>query len=179
LQRVRSLGALQFEGLPKAVSQVLATLLQNNREAITERWLELTLATYRSDSAGFLLAQKNRFANPVGQTLVQETAAIVDGLLRDAAPDDICGHLEEVIKIRAVQEFSPSQAVSFVFLLKDAIREEIADPLVAAKAREGLLEIEDRIDQMALFAFDIYVKWREQVYNLRLQEIRKGYVQTK
>ena len=158
---------------------MLADFFQKNREAITERWLELTLATYRSDSAGFMLAQKNRFANPVGQTLIEETAAIVNGLFGDADPADLCGHLEEIIKVRAIQEFSPSQAVSFVFLLKDAIREETAALSVAEEAREELKEIEDRIDQMALFAFDISVKWREQVYNLRLQEIRKGYVQSK
>lgn len=157
---------------------MLADFFNKNREAIAERWLELTLATYRSDSAGFMQAQKNRFANPVGQTLVTETAAIVDGLFRDADPADLCGHLEEIIKVRAIQEFSPSQAVFFVFLLKDAIREAVEDQLVSAEARDELKEIEDRIDQMALFAFDIYVKWREQVYNLRLQEIRKGYVQS-
>ena len=156
---------------------MLADLLQRNSAAIKERWLERTLASYRQDSAGFFMQQKDRFANPVGQTLASETAAIVDCLLADADPGDLCLHLEEIVKIRAVQEFAPSEAVSFVFLLKDTIREELAGELSAQELLTELSAFEARIDQMALFAFDIFVKWREKVYSLRLREIRAGYVQ--
>jgi len=170
---------MRSRGFLKAGFQVLADLLQKNGTAIKERWLDLTLASYRSDTAGFLLAQKDRFANPVGQTLAEETGAIVDGLFGEEDPGDLCLHLEEIIKIRAIQEFTPSEAVSFVFLLKDAIRGELAGLLHEAGIQAELKEIEDRIDQMVLFSFDIFVKWREQVYSMRLREIRAGYVQTK
>ena len=99
---------------------------EQNRAAIGERWLERTLASYRPDAAAFFKQQQNRFANPVGQTFAERTGAIVDGLLAGADATELCVHLEEIVKIRAVQEFTPAEAVSFVFLLKDAIREELA-----------------------------------------------------
>lgn len=162
---------------PKAGLQVLADLLQNNSSAIKERWLERTLASYRQDSSGFFMQQKDRFANPVGQTLATETAALVDCLLAEADPGDLCLHLEEIVKIRAVQEFTPSEAVSFVFLLKDTMRDVLAGELTSKQLRSEMTAFEDRIDQLALFAFDIFVKWREKVYSIRLREIRAGYVQ--
>ena len=91
-------------------------------------------------------------------------------------PERLCSHLEEIIKIRAVQEFTPAKAVSFVFLLKDAIRAQLGDDAKDPRAREELRAIDTRVDQLALFAFDVYVMCREKVFSLRLNEIRKGYV---
>mgnify|MGYP001825790023 CR=1 FL=1 len=169
---------LEVEGaFPGRVDQVLIDLLQRNKTAIKERWLEETLASYRPDSAAFFQHQNDPFANPVGQALKDEAGAIVDGLFAAADPCDLCCHLEEIVKIRAIQEFTPAEAVSFVFLLKDAIRAELGDELTTPGARDELTALEDRIDQLVLFAFDIFVKWREKVYSLRLREIRAGYVQ--
>jgi hypothetical protein len=166
-----------LKDFPRAGYQVLDELLQRNSGPIKERWLELTLASYRQDAAGFFMKQKDRFANPVGQTLATETGAIVDSLLARADATDLCLHLEEIVKIRAVQEFTPSEAVSFVFLLKDTVREVLADELSEGGLPSELVAFEGRIDQMALFAFDIFVKWREKVYSLRVREIKAGYVQ--
>ncbi len=158
---------------------MLADLLQRNSAAIKERWLERTLASYRQESAGFFLQTKDRFANPVGQTLATATEALVDCLIEGADAAEFCLHLEEIVKIRAVQDFTPSEAVSFVFLLKDSIREELQGDLSDPRLLAELVALEDRIDQMALFAFDIFVKWREKVYSLRVREIKAGYVQPK
>ena len=146
------------------------------KTAIGERWLDMTLASYPVDASAFLKMQDNRFSNPVGQTLAQGITDILDELLADMNPERLCSHLEEIIKIRAVQEFSPAQAVSFVYLLKDAIREELGDEATDPRAQAALHEIDTRVDQLALFAFDVYVMCREKVFSLRLNEIRKGYV---
>jgi len=148
---------------------MLRESLRERKTAIGERWLASLLATYGEDTAAFFKQGPNRFANPVGQTYAEATRAVLDEFLGGMDPAVLCTHLEEIIQIRAIQEFTPAQAVSFVFMLKDAIREEIGGD------ESGLREIEDRIDQLALFAFDIYVKRREQVYGLRLSEIRKGF----
>ena len=157
---------------------MLEDILRAKQDAVGERWLALTTATYRTDTAHFLTAQKNRFANPVGQTLARTLPALVAEVIRGSDPVGVCTHLEEIIKIRAIQDFTPAEAVSFVFLLKDAIRQEIAPDLDRPEIRDELHEIETRIDQIALFAFDIFVKCREKVYSLRLNEIRKGYARS-
>jgi hypothetical protein len=63
--------------------------------------------------------------------------------------------------------------VSFVFLLKRVIRAEIKEAADRAAADE-LAEIDAQIDQIALFAYDIYVKCREQVYELRVNEVKRN-----
>jgi len=133
-------------------------------------------ASYRPEMAGYLEREPNAFANPVGQIIAAETGAILDGLCTGTDPRRLCAHLEEILKIRAVQEFSPAESVSFVFLLKDAIRKEIEAELQDPTALAELHEIETLIDQMVLFAFDIFEKWREKVYSLRLNEARAGMV---
>ncbi len=155
---------------------MLEDLLRKRKETIGRRWLELILATYHSDAQPFLTLQDDRFANPVGQTLAHATRALLDEFLEDGDPVRLCTRLEEIIKIRSVQEFTPAKAVSFVYHLKDAIREAADDALDDPAAWRELQAIETRVDQLALFAFDVYVTCREKVFSLRLNEIRKGYV---
>ena len=62
---------------------MLEDLLQKNKTAISECWLDLTLSSYQGDAGDFFKLQDNRFANPVGQTLARETRALLDELLED------------------------------------------------------------------------------------------------
>jgi len=155
---------------------MLGGLLRERKAAIAERWLASLLDTYGDDAAAFFKKRKNRFANPVGQTYAESSRAVLDEILGDMDTERVCRHLDEIVKIRAVQEFTPAKALAFVFSLKDLIREEIGDDAAGPETAGDLREIDVRIDQLALFAFDIYVMRREQVYSLRLNEIRKGYV---
>lgn len=147
--------------------------LKIKRSAILERWHNKILCTYSADTAAFLKRQKDPFANPVGQTLSREIEALFDELLEGMRPQEICEHLEPIIKIRSIQEFTPSQAISFVFFLKEAIREEFKKELRDGDVMRGLWEIEARIDQMVLFALDIYSRCREQLHELRVNEVKR------
>ena len=81
--------------------------------------------------------------------------------------------LDKVIRIRAVQEFSPSQALAFVFSLKEVIREVLGKEIRENHLQDQLLLIEKRIDALALRAFDVYVSCREEVYELRINEVKR------
>jgi hypothetical protein len=157
----------------------LRDFLHKHKAAITERWLDKTLATYPSRTAVFFKRKRDRFANPVGHALTSGTAAVFDDLLStlespgSVTADRFCTHLDEIIKVRSVQDFSPSQAVSFVFLLKEAIREEISRDFLDGEVLAELARFEARIDQLALFAFDIYMNRREMLYELRVNEIKR------
>ncbi|MCP4572628.1 MAG: hypothetical protein GY838_09790 [bacterium] len=160
---------------------MLADLLRKNEAALADRWLELILASYNPDTAGFFKQQKNRFANPVGQTFAEQTRVVTERLLAGEGIEAFQDPLHEIVRIRAIQEFTAAEAVGFVFLLKDAVRETLADSLrdeqAARELQAGLHELERRIDRIALLTFDIFVSCRERVYSLRLREIRAGYVQ--
>ncbi len=90
--------------------------------AIAQRWLAKALAAYPAESAAAFARQQDRFANPVGHALRLGTRAAVAALLEGQEPGEICSHLDEIVKIRAVQELQPSEAIRFVFLLKEALR---------------------------------------------------------
>ena len=86
-------------------------------------------------------------------------------------PAKVCISLDNILRIKAVQELSPGQAVSFIFLLKQAITEELGREI--EKSRLGQwFEFEARIDKLASMAFDIYMQCREKIHQLRIKEIK-------
>ena len=50
----------------------LYDLLAEQEAAITHRWFNLIIDSYPADASGFLKNQKNRFLNPVGNTIARE-----------------------------------------------------------------------------------------------------------
>jgi hypothetical protein len=150
----------------------LENLLSQKRFAIVERWFQLILDTYPADTSSFLKKQKDRFANPVGNTISQGIEAIYGELVQGAGLDKVSSFLDTIIRIRAIQDFSPSQAVAFVFSLKKAIREELENEALDEEVARELLALEFRIDGLALLSFDIYMKCREKVYELRANEVK-------
>ena len=154
----------------------LAQRLQDKKDAIVRRWLDDVLATYSPDAAAAFTRQKDRFANPVGHSLRVATRAIFEWLLEETDTDNekIYEHLHEVIKIRAIQEFSTSDAVRFIFHLKKVVRAELGKAIEDGQHWSELTELEEKIDQVALAAFEIFVQCREQVYELRVNEARRS-----
>jgi L-fucose mutarotase/ribose pyranase (RbsD/FucU family) len=148
-------------------------ILAQKRETVLKRWLELILDTYPADVANFLRLEKDRFANPIGHVLIQGTEILYDALLHDNDPDTIKTVLDDIIRIRAVQDFMPSQAIAFVFLLKQAIREEAGKTMQGKELFDALSHYEVKIDTMALCAFDVYERCREEIHNISTGEIKK------
>lgn len=160
---------------PKCIKKImLRDILKESQSAIVKRWLADTLATYQSGAAEFLQHTQNPFANPVGNALIKGITGIFECLLAERPIESARGNLDEIIKIRAVQDFSPSQALSFVFLLKNAVRVELGGKIHNPELLADLAEFESRIDQVALLAFEIYINCREQVYNLRVDEVKRS-----
>lgn len=151
----------------------LANLLQENKEAIVQRWLEDVLATYPANSSAAFRREGDPFANPVGHSLRVGTRGIFEALLRGMDAERIRQYLHEIIKIRAVQELSASQAVWFVFQLKEALRAKLGKALGDARLLAELTELERQIDRVALAAFDVFVQCRERVYELRVNEMKR------
>jgi hypothetical protein len=149
----------------------LKDLLKKQRSSIIEKWFDSIIESYPADTAEFL-KRKGGFANPVGQTASQGIQDIFDGLLLDADPSEIAPFLDSIIRVRAVQDFSPSQAVNFIFLLKKIIRDEISSNLRESTLRVELDEMESKIDILALLSFDIFMKCREKLYDLKANELR-------
>lgn len=153
-------------------------LLREHKDAIVRRWFEEVLASYPGDACAAFMRQKDRFANPVGHSLRVGTRlifeALLDGMDAEGMDDEkVRSYLREIIKIRSVQQFSASQAVSFVFQLKGGIRAELGKAVVDPRYSSALAEFERQIDRIALGAFDVFVECREQVCELRVNEAKR------
>ena len=148
----------------------LEKFLEQRKSAILERWFDSILETYPADTRQFL-KKKNRFANPVAHEIFGGIEEIFNNL-KDANSEDVSPFLDKIIRIRAVQDFSPSQALGFIFDLKKLIREELAENMGESRISEDLWELERKIDAMGLMSLDIYTKCREKLYELRVKEVK-------
>src|SRR5512139_629000 len=135
--------------------------LNQKASHIRKRWVELIIETYPADSQRFFREQKDRFANPVGTTLSREVESLYHELLHGMDPEKVNSSLDEIVRIRAVQDFSPAGAMTFIFLLKKVLREELHQEIKESTAAyEELLAFESRVDEMALRGFDLYMNCR-------------------
>lgn len=149
----------------------LRQLVEAEKTAIIDRWFALILTTYPADAAQFFRS-KNTFTNPVGQSISQGIDDIFDGLLAGEDIETFRPFLDTIIRIRAVQDFTASNAVIFVFHLKSAMRERCLGRIQSAGLLPELLELESRIDELALMAFDIFMRCREKLYDLKANELK-------
>jgi RsbRD-like negative regulator of sigma factor len=145
--------------------------LIEKKPAILKKWFDAIADTYAKDTAGFLKKQKAQFTNPVGYTLAEGIEKLFDGLLKGVLPEEVSRFLDSIVRIRAIQDFAPSEAVSFIFQLKKVIREELGGEFLAQQGvAEELAAVDSAIDDLALFAFDIFMKCREKIYEIKANE---------
>lgn len=149
----------------------LKDLLHQKRSTILKKWFDLVLDTYPAETSLFLKNKKDRFTNPVGSIIFDGIENIFDEILKGIDPERISPFLDNIIRVRAVQDFSPSQAISFIFLLKDVIRQELSKEIRYDGIAEELLELESQIDNLAKLSFDIYMRCREKIYEIKAMEL--------
>ena len=103
----------------------LKILLSDKGPSIIKKWRDVILETYPDDTQRFLRKEKDQFSNPVGNIIGKDIEALYNELISEGDTDKILSCLENIIRIRAVQDFKPSQAIAFVIQLKDIIRQEL------------------------------------------------------
>lgn len=146
--------------------------LAGNRAAILERWNHLIVETYPPNTSRFLRRERDRFINPVGYTISREIGVLFEELVGGMDLERISRSLENIMKIRSVQDFSPSEGVGFILLLKKTIREKLGSEISDFRIFEEWSALESKIDTLALLAFDIYMKCREKIFEIKVNEVK-------
>ncbi len=151
---------------------MLETILEQKKKTIVGKWLELIADSYPAGSK--LLADKDKFTNPVGYILSSEIEVLYDEFLHDQIDSErAIISLEEIIRSRAVQDRTPGESVSFVFLLKDVVRNELKSQVKNKEFTAEMAKLEDRIENLACQAFNVYTGCRERVNQIRINEIKR------
>lgn len=151
---------------------MLKEVLVTKKQEIVGAWIGTLLESYPTDSLSFLKSQKNRFANPIGYTISCCAEKVFDELTGSCDSAKIKTLLTDMIKMRAVQEFLPSQAIGFIFDLKRVIRDQVGKEIEGKEDYDCLTKLESQVDAIALIAFDLYMESREKLFHIRLDELR-------
>jgi hypothetical protein len=152
----------------------LKRLLLRKKEAILQEWLRGIFDSYILETGGFLLNQDDRFANPVGCTISANAGQLLDALIRGDDPGTLRGCLEKIIRIRAVQDFTPTQAVSFMPELKTIISSQIMHDAIKHGLLDELNSIETTIDSLSCAAAELHIKMKRQIRELAIKETLKA-----
>lgn len=151
----------------------LNELLIRNRKEITDSWFNRVVDTYPPETAAIFKSQKDQFANPVGSAARYGIPGLFDQLIGEMDPRKITSFLDPLIRIRAVQTlFSASQAVGFIFLLKETVRAFLEKEVISRQLVEELFAFEKRIDQVVLIGFNIFTECREKIAELKAFEMK-------
>ncbi len=95
-------------------------------------------------------------------------------LLAEADQQEFVEPLDQIIRIRAVQEFTPAQAAAPLLDLKWLVRQTFSADEKYRSLLSELTPFDRDVDRIALTAFDIYMHCRDQMYQARIRELKSG-----
>lgn len=150
----------------------LAEGFRNHKEKIVNKWVEYTLSTYGASS--FFTSQRDKFANPVGGNIREALNTLFLLLVSGAEKKAYLVPLEQILSIRSVQQFTPSQAIAPLNAVKHITREVFTADRERSHLVAELYDFEFAVDLVLLSAFDVYMQYRERLYQVRINEIRSG-----
>jgi len=150
----------------------LIEALKKKKKEVLSTWVDRTLDSYVS--SGFFKRAQDKFANPVGANIREGLSKLYDLLLSRADQKEMMEPLDQVIRIRAVQEFTPAQAVAPILELKWVVKQVFTADKELHPLLTELDSFDCDVDRAALAAFDIYTACREQLYQNRISELKSG-----
>jgi hypothetical protein len=152
---------------------VIYDILRQRREIILKDWRKSALDFYRAGVFNPAEKEADRFSNPLVYTISTALETILDELIDGIHTTRSDEALEDVVKIRSLQSEKPSTALNFLFSLKKIFKDELNG---AGGERDDFAEVEklnSALDNLVLTGFDIFMKCRERIYEIRSNEIKR------
>lgn len=150
----------------------LKKVLIEKKPDIIGNWHKSILSDYPEKTAAIYQNSLNQFANPVGSTILGAITKLFDEFLNGIEEERVIPIMDEIVRIRAIQNFSPSKSLDFIFRLKGIILKYIEKDINPENIKE-LLKIEAEIDRLAQISFDIYVTCRDKLSENKAVEYQK------
>ena len=152
----------------------LNATVQANRDKILSSWSNKVYATYPFDTAGFLRSSSNQFANPVGGRTINLGELLLDCISGiDVDLDSLKESIEEFVRVRAVQDFSTEHALAVLYLVKESVFELCKAEITQNNLWQELWDLSSRLDGMVLLGFGAYMRSRENMWNLKLEDFKR------
>jgi hypothetical protein len=122
------------------------------RREILRRCFENLIKVFPPERIALLEKETERFLNPLRSQLMDGLEGLLDGLLNGDRGLAERG-LALIMSLVAIEDVRPKEALSFIL-----------------KMRQMLPTKERDIEEILLSAFDIYMMFREKIYELRVKE---------
>lgn len=154
--------------------QKLEIFFQEKRTLIIEKWFDALLNNYSPEAAKIFKREKDPFANPLGYNIHLGVEGIIDWFEKDekeAGTEAVSVALDKILRILAVQEFTPGQALSFIVTFKKIIKNQMKDYYKNKDEMWSEWQIfDERVDNLILMAMEIYTNCREKLYQIKVDE---------
>ncbi len=147
----------------------LDILFKEKKSQILNLWIKKFTDTYPDESARFFRGSTGQFANPVGHRYRVNLEKILDELFNEPDQGRIVKYVDEVVRVRAVQGFSPSDAVCFVPMLRQSIWEVCGKKITTENQLPEWIDCLNRIEWLMNISFDVYMSCREQLWKQKAE----------
>ncbi len=113
------------------------------------------------------------FLNPVGSSVRIMLETVFDQVTGEMDNNKIFSSLDDYCKIMALQELRPSRALGFLLSLRRLINNGTGSGAEQKISPGEINMLEDRINDILLRSFDIYMECRENIFIIRVNELKK------
>ncbi|MGE5423397.1 MAG: RsbRD N-terminal domain-containing protein [Ignavibacteriales bacterium] len=149
--------------------------LNDKKQSILSKWQAVANGSYGAQDPRHVRKTGGRFSDPIGYVTGETTAEILEWLIENESTVDINSPLEEICRLKAVQDISPDEGMSFIFALKPIIRNEIRVGHSLDNWTAELEELDKRIDEVGWRALAIYTDCRSRIHEIKMNEIKRMY----
>lgn len=134
-------------------------------DAIADAWFLKAIEIYPEAARGGMMQAGDRFLNPVASTLRESLAILVNELAGGMIDEQVTSAVDAIVRVRAVQDCTPEQALAFTGQLLDVIRDRQGEELFP--------QLEQRIDLLALSADRQYALCVNDIARVRSRELQR------
>jgi hypothetical protein len=148
------------------------SLLAKKRQ-ILSKWQSLAMSSYASHNLLNGKTGTGRFTDPISYVTIENTTRLYDLLISEVNDVDYLAPLEEICRLRAVQDIQPSSALSFIPALKQLVREELADEIGKGLFSDELENLDKHIDNINAMAVNTYSGCIARINQVRINEMKR------
>ncbi len=157
---------------------MLYTECKKNEEKILSLWLNEFLKHHGLDTVAVSRTVDDRFLNPAGHIIKAATSSLFKAIMgEEIEQEKILRDMRELLRLQAIQQLSPAQALFPLVAVKEHIYDIVNSLLTTKEAFVQYKEITGRLDTLMLMAFDIFTQDKEDLYRIRIKEVKNAQSQ--
>ncbi|MDY0274941.1 MAG: RsbRD N-terminal domain-containing protein [Desulfomicrobium sp.] len=149
----------------------LENFFADHHKYLCSQWTEAIIKTYPEEGGKFFSSTSSQFSNPVGHTFRSNIERIVLAVAKGTDVAACTQDLDEILRIRAVQGFSPAVALGFIPALRNIVSQHIIEKCPAETHVALLGDLNILVDQLVLLGFDLYMQCRELLWRQKANQL--------